>query len=129
MCIAGPSGDFEVEASGLQPRSVSQLASDKLGDSSYTIMDAGEPDGRVGLLGDLDDEIIVMSAVAESGEPLSGELTPGNGRESPTNSGRAQRPKHGRPRTVRDRYFTVGAICARTFRRFRCSNLETVCHG
>jgi hypothetical protein len=55
-----------------------QLTSDKLGDSSYTITDAGEPDGRVGLLGDLDDEIIVMSAVAGSGEPLSGELTLGN---------------------------------------------------
>lgn len=78
MCIAGSSGDFEVEASGLQPGSVLQLTSDKLGDSSYTITDAGEPDGRVGLLGDLDDEIIVMSAVAESGEPLSGELTLGN---------------------------------------------------
>ena len=78
MCIAGSSGDFEVEASGLQPRSVLQLTSDKLGDSSYTITDAGEPDGRVGLLGDLDDEIIVMSADAESGEPLWGELTLGN---------------------------------------------------
>lgn len=53
VCIAGSIGDFEVEASGLQPR-------------------------RVGLLGDLDDEIIVMSAVAQSGEPLSGELTLGN---------------------------------------------------
>lgn len=89
MCIAGSSGDFEVEASGLQPRSVLQLTSDKLGDSSYTITDAGEPDGRVGLLGDLDDDIIVMSAVAESGEPLSGELILGSQRQSPTNSGHA----------------------------------------
>jgi len=46
VCIAGSSGDFEVEASGLQPRSVLQLTSDKLGDSSYTITDAGEPDGE-----------------------------------------------------------------------------------
>jgi hypothetical protein len=55
-----------------------QLTSDKLGDSSYTITDAGEPDGRVGLLSDLDDEIIVMSADAESGERLWGELTLGS---------------------------------------------------
>jgi hypothetical protein len=89
VCIAGSSGDFEVEASGLQPGSVLHLTSDKLGDSSYTITDSGEPHGRVGLLGDLDDEIIVMSAVAESGEPLSGELTLGKQRQSPTNFGHA----------------------------------------
>jgi hypothetical protein len=75
VCIAGSSGDFKVEARGLQPGSALQLTSDKLGDSSYTITDAGEPEGQVGLLGDLDGEVIVISAVAESGEPLSGELT------------------------------------------------------
>lgn len=77
VCIVGSDGNLQVRAKGLEPGSTLRVTSDKLGDASYPIAETGAPDGQVGMLGDLEGEVISISATAASGEQMGGELTVG----------------------------------------------------
>jgi hypothetical protein len=71
--VRDAAGAGSLEVSGLEPGSILTMESEEMGESSYPINDAGELDGKVGVLNSTGASIeLTVTGTTASGQPLVG---------------------------------------------------------
>ncbi len=74
ICVAGPNGSLWFDVSGLEPGSQFAYGTELAGEGTAVVAENGEPEGRIGFLGDFSGQTISISATSASGELIQGEV-------------------------------------------------------